>query len=821
MIMTMEKVASSPAMSTEGWSDEEVALSENEVAALNVALGMGMSVTANTEDVTERHTVADLSSIVPTSDRILSVARLQPVLETAETAESLSLLSGASDEPGESFTEKVASFYIGGDDGFSPREDKTSSSRRESVIGTRIVPVDGEKYGTAGKVMEFTPPDGGYGWVVAFSACFINMWIVGFMKSYGVLYVEIRSAFPEASAYHTSWVPSLLSTVGLITAPVTGTLCRRFTSRKVSVVGGLMCFLGLVLGSISTTMNQLILSLGLLTGMGAGFTTTPGILIVSLYFEKRRTFASAICVSGNALGGFFMPPLVNYLLVTYGLRGTLMLLGAMQLHICVASMLYRPISHHAIVQALEQQKLKEEEEETGQSVPKDKLLPTVPASPLPNPARDPTGSIPTTPLARSRALWQKVVRRRLSSTTSAKDEELQRQVSFLRSASMMNSIPDLTQYARSWAVTPDRSSLGSRSSMRTGVGLGSKSSLFNTTTSRLSLSKLPIFAEHPSVLRLSSEEDGKVTSVRLLRGNSRLLSQSRVAPGPDSRSQLARQTSIRTVQSRIMTSVIEAETEDKDIQVQPSTQSKDIVMEKEEATNDYSALREDEEKEVKSPSRCMMCCTFFDCALFKDPLFVILALSVFFMSCGAPFSLFFLPAYAETIDIPSSQVPTIMSISSIVDLCGRLGMGFVSDLGIFKMHHIYAVSGLMAATAVLLIPHISSYSWMSANLSMYGFGVGSWFVMVPPILAKHHGATHFASSYGLVRLFNGLMNFISPQFNGFLYDLTKDFRVLYSFMGSCMVFASFMVLILVPLVTHCKAVRATKQENDYIIKNPA
>lgn len=207
-MMAMDKVASSPALSmTEGWPDEESALSENEVAALNVALGVGMSVSASTtEEAAERHTVADLTSIGPASggrvaalppaDLMASVARLQPVLEASEAVE---------EEP----DHKVASFYIGGDEGFCPArgEDKLCSPRASVRRG--------QSQGQA-TAIHFTPPDGGYGWVVALSACFINLWIVGFVKSYGVLYLDVRRTFPEASAYHASWLPSLLSTVGLL-----------------------------------------------------------------------------------------------------------------------------------------------------------------------------------------------------------------------------------------------------------------------------------------------------------------------------------------------------------------------------------------------------------------------------------------------------------------------------------------------------------------------------------------------------------------------------------------------------------------------------
>lgn len=236
-MMLGEKVASSPALAPiEGWSTEDTSLSEDEVAALHLAMGVGMSasVSANgQEEQPERHTLPDLSALPQQSNGAImnsmdpksSVVRLQPVLEAHENG---SLASGDSDDR-EHLSSKAASFYIGGDDGthardgrvFSPRESVSSplpsvGSPRLSVMAAKTKPIP------------FTPPDGGYGWVVALSACFINVWIVGFIKSYGVIYVAVRNAFPEASAYHASWLPSLLSTVGLLIGQLLLRLAKHF-----------------------------------------------------------------------------------------------------------------------------------------------------------------------------------------------------------------------------------------------------------------------------------------------------------------------------------------------------------------------------------------------------------------------------------------------------------------------------------------------------------------------------------------------------------------------------------------------------------------
>ncbi|KAA0191872.1 hypothetical protein HAZT_HAZT004618 [Hyalella azteca] len=195
----------------------------------------------------------------------------------------------------------------------------------------------------------FIPPDGGYGWVVALASCMANIWTIGFLKSYSVLYLRIMNEFGD-SAYRASWIHALLNMSGLLLCPVTGVLCVKFGSRRVAIAGGLLAFCGLLSSAFATSVSTLVFTLGLLVGVGVGWITTPGILIVNLYFDKRRTIACAICVSGSAIGGFFMPMLLEYLLSEYGLRGTLLISSALELQCVVAACLFRPTDIQARIQ---------------------------------------------------------------------------------------------------------------------------------------------------------------------------------------------------------------------------------------------------------------------------------------------------------------------------------------------------------------------------------------------------------------------------------------------------------------------------------------
>jgi len=84
----------------------------------------------------------------------------------------------------------------------------------------------------------------------------------------------------------------------------------------------------------------------ILAGIGGGLSTTPGIILVSQYFDKHRALANGICVSGTAAGSFVFPLLIEFLVKDFGFHGTILLLGGCMLHVCVSATLYRPLDEN-------------------------------------------------------------------------------------------------------------------------------------------------------------------------------------------------------------------------------------------------------------------------------------------------------------------------------------------------------------------------------------------------------------------------------------------------------------------------------------------
>jgi len=115
-----------------------------------------------------------------------------------------------------------------------------------------------------------------------------------------------------------------------------GRLADRF---GVSVPVAIGAF-GLGGGFIAAGLAPGIVSFGIVHGLligllGTSATFSPLVADTSLWFERRRGLAVAICASGNYLGGAFWPPIVQHFIETVGWRQTYIGIGV----ICLVTML--------------------------------------------------------------------------------------------------------------------------------------------------------------------------------------------------------------------------------------------------------------------------------------------------------------------------------------------------------------------------------------------------------------------------------------------------------------------------------------------------
>ncbi|CAK1547893.1 unnamed protein product [Leptosia nina] len=611
----------------------------------------------------------------------------------------------------------------------SPTEQEEDSLLTLSSVTARPLLAASRKLRPHSESTDTSPPDGGYGWVVVFGAFMVQFWVAGLFKSYGVLYVEIMETFPDSSESVASWIPAALSTLCLALAPLSSALCEKYSCRLVVFIGGLFCASGLALSYFSTGLLHLLLSFGVMTGIGGGLSTTPGIVIVSQYFDKHRAMANGICVSGTAAGSFVFPMLIEKLVDTYGLHGTVLLLGRIlaglfysgggMLHVCVAATLYRPPPT-----------LRSSTPVTSTTTENTTLLNDIQDGKT-LPSRD----------NNLQNLFQTDNEIVLNQKNALLNDE--------KRTNLFTEIihPSLIEVARPPLPCQMSDSEDSEGMDVLGVVVHNTAAWFAFMAYRDKL----------FLRRVSVTYAGTALSVE---GLPREVARLRLRP---------------TRSSSILHSVEDLSTDStcvykssrrkitRSLYIKPPLPSgiPDKVLEPEIKKDEEEKK---EELEEKMETGCVATISrYLDVSLLKSWRFGLLCTSVALMSCGSPYALYYLPAYTVAVGHSKAAAGRLVAISAVLDLCGRLGLGWLCDLHLFCRR-------------------------------AYGLCLGCWFLLVPVLLADAFGTARIASSYGLVRMFQSLAAVSVPPTAGLIRDVTGGYSCCFYGMGSCMVLGTIPVI---------------------------
>ncbi|XP_038050354.1 monocarboxylate transporter 14-like [Patiria miniata] len=185
------------------------------------------------------------------------------------------------------------------------------------------------------------PPDGGWGWVVVVGSS-VSLHFALFIRCIGVFFNEWRQFF-DASATAVGVVGSVHLAAFLFMGPLAGYLCNRIGSRKLAILGGMMTFTSFLVTSYAKTLLHIILSFGVLGGVGCGFVFVSAVTIITKYFKKRYATAHSISNSGSGLTIVVLPLLARFLIDLYSWDGAMFILAAASANMCVCGMLFRPL----------------------------------------------------------------------------------------------------------------------------------------------------------------------------------------------------------------------------------------------------------------------------------------------------------------------------------------------------------------------------------------------------------------------------------------------------------------------------------------------
>ncbi|XP_061076282.1 monocarboxylate transporter 1-like [Conger conger] len=188
----------------------------------------------------------------------------------------------------------------------------------------------------------YTPPEGGWGWVVVAGAFISIGFSYAFPKSITVFFKEIEVIF-DATSSEVSWISSIMLAVTYGGGPVSSILVNKYGSRPIMILGGCLSGCGLIAASFCNTVQELYFCVGVVGGLGLSFNLNPALTMIGKYFYNKRPIANGIAMAGSPVFLSTLAPLNSWFFDQFGWRGSFLILGGLLLNCCVAGSLMRPI----------------------------------------------------------------------------------------------------------------------------------------------------------------------------------------------------------------------------------------------------------------------------------------------------------------------------------------------------------------------------------------------------------------------------------------------------------------------------------------------
>ncbi|TVY12543.1 Monocarboxylate transporter 13, partial [Lachnellula arida] len=158
---------------------------------------------------------------------------------------------------------------------------------------------------------------------LTFTGCGINF-------AFGVyqeLYETLGGPFQNATPGEIDLIGTLSASVMTIGAPVVNALVKRYETRSITLLGGILFAVASIAASLGTRLWHFHLAQGLLQGCAACLTYIPAVTVSPGFFNERRGLAMGFITSGTGLGGMAWAPFLRYLITAIGFRNTLRVTG--------------------------------------------------------------------------------------------------------------------------------------------------------------------------------------------------------------------------------------------------------------------------------------------------------------------------------------------------------------------------------------------------------------------------------------------------------------------------------------------------------------
>jgi len=594
--------------------------------------------------------------------------------------------------------------------------DPATKTEKAETVRPPLIPIKEEETESIASV---SPPDGGWGWWVVFASFMIHIVADGITYSFGIFLVALIDEF-NADRGYASLIPSILVGITLGSGPIASSFVNKYGCRTVTILGAIIAAGGLAVSMFATSITYLFFSVGVCTGFGFGLIYLPAIVSVSMYFEKKRAFATGIAVCGSGLGTFIMAPVTEGLITALEWEYAILVTGGLVLSCCAFGCLMRPLESSQA----KKEELSDEEEK---------------------------------PLTLSNGI----------STGREPADNGKPQ-----NGHVVLSPPELQVNG---TAVPYIQPFAQQMGMANGGKMGAGSGKYNEMA-RMAMS-------HPAFLNQAEQRPQVVFGSHSQFENIKKRQMSAVTSGVMGRKDIFYSGSLYNIP------------EFKD---NPHTYRRSM---RKIATETGQLSRGEEETKV-------LCCNvssknarvfqqMVDFSLFKDPIFLMYAVSNFFTSIGFNVPYVYTVDRARGWEISEKDAAFLLSIIGIANTLGRLFLGWLSDRRFINRLYLYNSCLVLCGVSMGLSSFMATYTWQIIYCAIFGVTSGAYVGLTSVVLVDLLGLDKLTNAFGLLLMFQGIASVIGPPFTGALYDALGNYDAGFYFAGT-MIFISGAMLFAIP-----------------------
>jgi len=174
-------------------------------------------------------------------------------------------------------------------------------------------------------------------WIVVIGAILIQL-ALGTIYSWGTL-TQFVSPYVNEIEELTVYIFG----VGLLSFAITmifaGKLQQKYGPRNIAIIGGVLMGGGVILSSLVTTFIGLLITYGIIFGMGIGFGYVCPIASASKWFPDKKGFINGIAVAGFGAGSFIFNYVIKALVNAFNIPTMFIVLGIIYLILIIGGAL--------------------------------------------------------------------------------------------------------------------------------------------------------------------------------------------------------------------------------------------------------------------------------------------------------------------------------------------------------------------------------------------------------------------------------------------------------------------------------------------------